>query len=256
MATIIFHGNLKRFGTHFTLEAETFSELMSGLLTQINGLRQQLQQGYYKVRLGKNRYLSESQIKTNPALQLANNETIHLTPAASGAGRGFNFGQIIAGVALIGVSLWNPFVWSAAGATLGLSVGASLAISGTIGLLTKPPEMAKVEEGEKQQSTSFSNLRNLTPQGRPIPLLYGKMMTSLVLISQGIESFDDAVDVQKPMIDEQSNAQHQQQTRAREREEQERAREDNRDSRETREQERAEREERRRENERMYNELF
>ncbi|MWQ33950.1 tail assembly protein, partial [Glaesserella parasuis] len=33
--------------------------------------------------------------------------------------------------------------------------------------------------------------RNLTPQGRPIPLLYGKMMTSLILISQGIDTFDD-----------------------------------------------------------------
>ncbi|MDP0046560.1 tail assembly protein, partial [Glaesserella parasuis] len=28
-------------------------------------------------------------------------------------------------------------------------------------------------------------------QGRPIPLLYGKMMTSLILISQGIDTFDD-----------------------------------------------------------------
>jgi len=52
----------------------------------------------------------------------------------------------------------------------------------------------RIDEGEKKQSTSFSNIKNLTPQGRPIPLLYGKMLTSLVLISQGIETFDDMID--------------------------------------------------------------
>ena len=73
------------------------------------------------------------------------------------------------------------------------AMGASMALSGVMTLLTKTPDMnnSRIDEGEKKQSTSFSNIRNLTPQGRPIPLLYGKMMTSLVLISQGVETFDD-----------------------------------------------------------------
>ncbi|MDE8035873.1 tail assembly protein, partial [Actinobacillus equuli subsp. equuli] len=54
-----------------------------------------------------------------------------------------------------------------------------------------------VKEGEKKQSTSFSNIRNLTPQGRPIPLLYGRMLTSLVLISQGLETFDDVEELNR-----------------------------------------------------------
>ena len=79
------------------------------------------------------------------------------------------------------------------------AMGASLALSGVVGLLTKTPEMNnKYDEGEKKQSTSFSNIRNLTPQGRPIPLLYGKMLTSFVLISQGIETFDDLPPPAKP----------------------------------------------------------
>lgn len=77
---------------------------------------------------------------------------------------------------------------------MAFTVGASLIVSGAISLLTPTPSMGdqKIKEGEKNQSTSFSNLKNLTPQGRPIPLLYGRMMTSLVLVSQGAEAYDDA----------------------------------------------------------------
>ena len=75
------------------------------------------------------------------------------------------------------------------------AMGASMVLSGAMTLLTKVPNMdTKYNEGEKKQSTSFSNIKNLTPQGRPIPLLYGKMLTSLVLISQGVEAFDDMID--------------------------------------------------------------
>lgn len=71
-------------------------------------------------------------------------------------------------------------------------MGASLVLTGAVSLLTKVPEMSSgISNDEKKQSTSFGNIKNLTPQGRPIPLLYGKMLTSLVLISHGIETFDD-----------------------------------------------------------------
>ena len=70
--------------------------------------------------------------------------------------------------------------------------GAAMALGGVMTMLAKVPSMGDYgKEGEKKQSTSFSNIKNLTPQGRPIPLLYGKMLTSLVLISQGVETFDD-----------------------------------------------------------------
>ena len=191
MATITFHGDLKRFvDSPFELEARSFSELMSGLLTQINGLQQHLRKGYYKVRIGK-RYLTEEQIKTNPQMTLTEESTVHFTPVIAGAGKGLGIGQIVIGVILIAAS------WYAGGAAgwgyLGTQMGATLALSGAMSLLTQIPTMDSPtgKESEKKQSTSFSNIKNLTPQGRPIPLLYGEMMTSLVLISQGVETFDD-----------------------------------------------------------------
>lgn len=195
MAKITFHGNLKRFADGpIELEVSNFKELMSGLFTQIKGLRQHIRKGYYKIRVGS-KYLSEEQLKTNPLSELRDGCTVHFTPVISGAGRGMSVGQIILGTVLIAAAFWTGGASIAAwgtGATMMGSMGASLLLTGVAGLLTKMPDMnSRIDEGDKKQSTSFSNLRNLTPQGRPIPLLYGKMMTSLVLVSQGIETFDD-----------------------------------------------------------------
>ncbi|MWP79026.1 tail assembly protein, partial [Glaesserella parasuis] len=163
---------------------------MSGLLSQIQGLSQHLRKGYYKVRIGK-RYLSEEQIKTNPTMTLADDCTVHFTPVVAGAGKSVGFVQAIVGVALIAVAWWNPLGWTAGTAMMVGAMGASMAMGGVMQMLARPPDMnTKLSDSEKQQSTSFSNIRNLTPQGRPIPLLYGKMMTSLILISQGIDTFD------------------------------------------------------------------
>ncbi|QLB41315.1 tail assembly protein [Mannheimia pernigra] len=164
---------------------------MSGLLTQIKGLLEHLRNGYYKVRIGRN-YLNNDELQTNPMIDLDDSASIHFTPVIAGAGKSAGIIQVVAGVALIAAAWWNPLGWSAGAAMMAGAMGASLAMSGAISLLTRTPEIGNsIKDSEKKQSTSFSNIRNLTPQGRPIPLLYGKMMTSLVLISQGIETFDD-----------------------------------------------------------------
>lgn len=198
MVQVKFYGDLKRFAdSPIELEVSNFKELMSGLFTQIKGLRQHIRKGYYKVRFGS-KYLSEDQLKTTPIIDLKDGCTVHFTPVISGAGKGIGVGQVILGAALIAAAFFTGgasiSAWGT-GATMMGALGASMVLSGAMTLLTKVPNMdTKYNEGEKKQSTSFSNIKNLTPQGRPIPLLYGKMLTSLVLISQGVETFDDMID--------------------------------------------------------------
>ncbi|MDO9931819.1 tail assembly protein [Glaesserella parasuis] len=196
MVRVKFYGDLKRFEPNepIALEVSSFKELMSGLLSQIQGLSQHLRKGYYKVRIGK-RYLSEEQIKTNPTMTLADDCTVHFTPVVAGAGKSGVL-SIVAGALLIGAAfMLGPMGFGMVQGMTAMmmgSMGASLLLGGAMQMLARPPDMnTKLSDSEKQQSTSFSNIRNLTPQGRPIPLLYGKMMTSLILISQGIDTFDD-----------------------------------------------------------------
>lgn len=201
MAKITFHGDLKRFiDEPFELDVNNFRELMNGLLTQIQGFREHLRNGYYKVRIGKN-YLNNDQLQTNPMIALDDKSSIHFTPVIAGAGKGMGIGQLVLGVVLVAAAFYTGgaslLAWSS-GTTMMGAMGASLILGGAISLLSKTPEMSSgVKEGEKKQSTSFSNIRNLTPQGRPIPLLYGRMLTSLVLISQGIETFDDVEELNR-----------------------------------------------------------
>ena len=198
MVTVKFYGNLKQFMNEpIEFEVSNFKELMSGLFTQIKGFRQRIRKGYYKIRVGS-KYLSEEQIKTTPIMDLKDGCTVHLTPVVAGAGKGGGVLQMIAGAVLIAIAYINPFGYlSGPMVTAMYAAGVSMAFSGAISMLAKPPAMPDPgslkngDAGEKKQSTSFSNIRNLTPQGRPVPLLYGKMLTSLVLISQGIETFDD-----------------------------------------------------------------
>ena len=194
MVQVKFYGDLKRFAdSPIELEVSNFKELMSGLFTQIKGLRQHIRKGYYKIRVGS-KYLSEEQLKTTPIIDLKDGCTVHLTPVVSGAGKNGGVFQIVAGIVIIAASIIS-YQWYGVGYGSALMfgvTGAAMALGGVMTMLAKVPSMSDYgKEGEKKQSTSFSNIKNLTPQGRPIPLLYGKMLTSLVLISQGVETFDD-----------------------------------------------------------------
>ena len=194
LVQVKFYGDLKRFADGpIELEVSNFKELMSGLFTQIKGLRQHIRKGYYKIRVGS-KYLSEEQLKTTPIIDLKDGCTVHLTPVVAGAGKNGGVFQIVAGIVIIAASIIS-YQWYGVGYGSALMfgvTGAAMALGGVMTMLAKVPSMGDYgKEGEKKQSTSFSNIKNLTPQGRPIPLLYGKMLTSLVLISQGVETFDD-----------------------------------------------------------------
>lgn len=60
-------------------------------------------------------------------------------------------------------------------------------------MLTKMPEMKLGNEKEKKQSTAFSNLSNMTAQGKAMPLAYGRMRVGSLIISQGVETMDTEI---------------------------------------------------------------
>ncbi|MBE2898070.1 tail assembly protein [Pasteurellaceae bacterium 20609_3] len=192
MVTVRFYGDLKRFGDKFELNVKDTAEAIRALIVQIPNLRQAMQRGWYKVRLGS-KYLTYEGLR-EIYHKLKDGMTIHVTPLLKGAKSGGAFG-IIAGIALIGAAFaLGPLGLGLMASNTALMVGgfgASMLLGGVSQILMKPPAMPGVGDSkEKKQSTSFSNLSNLVAQGRPVPLAYGRIMVGSLVISQGLETYD------------------------------------------------------------------
>ena len=128
---------------------------------------------------------------------------MHIVTVIKGAGRGF--GQILAGALLIGLAV---FAAPAAGGFLGIKgtsvlpafaskalgyIGTALVLGGVSQLLSpQPPSM---NESSKLQSFSFSGIVNVSDQGLPVPICYGRVITGSVVISAGLNAAPPALPV-------------------------------------------------------------
>ena len=194
MVNVRFYGSLKQFGSEFRLDCQTTAEIVQALTSQIPKLRQFIQQGLFTVRVGRD-YLDNRYLEQGLSHKLKDDATVHFTPVLKGSKRGGLFG-VIAGVAIIaGAIALGPLagIISTNAAWIVGSVGASLLLGGVAQMLTKMPEMKMSTEKEKKQSTAFSNLSNMTAQGKPMPLAYGRIRVGSLIISQGVETMDTEI---------------------------------------------------------------
>ncbi|MDY0523243.1 tail assembly protein, partial [Pasteurella multocida] len=93
---------------------------------------------------------------------------------------------MVASIFVPGAGLFGGLITK--GAVFGM--GATLALGGVAQLLTPQPKMPAINEKEKKQSTSFSNLSNMAAQGRMVPLAYGRIRCGSLVISQGVQTLD------------------------------------------------------------------
>nr|DAK68726.1 MAG TPA: tail assembly protein [Caudoviricetes sp.]DAU02221.1 MAG TPA: tail assembly protein [Caudoviricetes sp.] len=194
MVNVRFYGSLKQFGSEFRLDCQTTAEIVQALTSQIPKLRQFIQQGLFTVRVGRD-YFDNRYLEQGLSHKLKDDATVHFTPVLKGSKRGGLFG-VIAGVAIIaGAIALGPLagIISTNAAWIVGSVGASLLLGGVAQMLTKMPEMKMGTEKEKKQSTAFSNLSNMTAQGKPMPLAYGRIRVGSLIISQGVETMDTEI---------------------------------------------------------------
>lgn len=195
MVNVRFYGSLKQFGSDFRLDCQTTAEVIHALTSQIPKLRQFIQQGLFTVRVGRD-YFDNRYLEKGLSQKLKEDATVYFTPILKGSKRGGLFG-VITGVALIaGALALGPLGFSVIGANAAWMVGglgASLLLGGVAQMLTKMPEMKMGTEKEKKQSTAFSNLSNMTAQGKPMPLAYGRMRVGSLIISQGVETMDTEI---------------------------------------------------------------
>ena len=179
MVTVRFYGDLKQFGTVFKLDIGSVPEAIRALVTQIPGLREHIEKGSYKVRVD-GKYIGDEGVHSEVS------STLHLTPVVKGAGKNGGLLQVVVGIVMIVAAVFYPPLAPYAAAMI--SAGTGLVLGGVAQLLTKMPKAEGFKDSDDLKSSSFSNLANMTAQGAPVPLIYGKMMVGSKVLSQGVRS--------------------------------------------------------------------
>tara|TARA_B100000902_G_scaffold308726_1_gene297961 strand:- start:10402 stop:11055 length:654 start_codon:yes stop_codon:yes gene_type:complete len=212
MKVVKVYGELKkRLGGQgvFRLDVNTPAEAIRALTANFRGLDKWFidseKRGVgYKVNLGKEN-IKEEEIGVL-LLPWSDQEVFSITPVLSGAGRGT--WQIIAGIALIGLSFYTfggaagLFAGTggaagsfgvgayAAGAfgskALGM-IGLSLVLGGVSAMLSPPPPDLDMNEATKLQNYSFSGVTNTAQVGTAIPIAYGRLYVGSSVISAGLD---------------------------------------------------------------------
>jgi predicted phage tail protein len=112
-----------------------------------------------------------------------NDKEIHLVPAITGKSSAL---RVIIGVVLIIASFYFP-----AAAPWLMSAGVGMALGGVAEMLTKPPTAQAKQKDDDTGSFIYNGAVNVSSQGGPVPLLYGRVQrASSVLISTDFSSDD------------------------------------------------------------------
>jgi len=175
--TIHFEGNLRQFGDQFELYADTVNEAIRSLVIQIDGLKQFLRKGYYKV-VANGRTITEREYKS--IVGVNGDVEVHISPRVAGSGK---FGSFIVGGVLAAVGMITGF-------TPLVQIGVGLMIGGVAQMLVKQPTFNNDFQGvEDSKSSAFTNLSNMAGQGKQIPRVYGQLRVGSMVVSQGLSSY-------------------------------------------------------------------
>ena len=224
MRKVILRGELgKKFGRFHSFDLNTPAEAIRALCANFEGFQQELcaagERGIgYMVQIGKDAMESLDDID-NPTGRM---EAISITPVLQGAGGG-GVGRIFAGIGLIAAAIvLGPIGLGVLGATGSIAgtagvataigfIGASLVLSGTAQLLSptisdnpgtfgaSSPTRQRARDSftpenneiaDNRASYIFNGAVNLTAQGNPVPLLYGRMRVGSVVVSAGLSTED------------------------------------------------------------------
>lgn len=194
MKTIQLLGELgKRFGREHKLDVKSPAEAVRALIANFPALEKHLMNSgkrvRYRVMVGEHTLPGAERLH-DPA---GENEVIKFIPVIVGAKGGGVF-QTILGAVLVVVGvilLYTPF---AAASPYLISAGVALMVGGVAQMLTPTPKtttsVPDFTEQTNTQSYVFNGSVNVTAQGNPVPIGYGRMIVGSAVISAGIQTVD------------------------------------------------------------------
>lgn len=207
MRTVHLYGALGRaFGRKFRLDVSSPVEAVRALSVQLKGFRDMIATGRFRVVSGHpNKGWHYPDDADTLRLRMGKkSRDLHIIPVVAGAGGKGGFGaMIVIGLTLIAGALFvGAPAFAAFAGTLGLgagagsiafnatlAIGASLALQGVSGLLAKTPKALGGDvddEASRRESFLFGSIAQGTLQGRPVPVVFGRVRVTAVPISLGL----------------------------------------------------------------------
>ena len=177
----------KRFGRKHKFMANSPRDIFSALSHQIEGFKDYFCNAHekgigFKLIDGNPDGMSYEDV-------LMGCKRLIVAPVVSGGGA---VGRILIGVALVALAfvsfgtsaafagIASAGAKAAVGSSLLFSLGTSLVLTGIAQLLTPTPDAQK--ETDRKDSFLFDRTSDLTVQGQPVPILYGKFLAASPLI--------------------------------------------------------------------------
>lgn len=181
---IILYGEARKlFGKKYRLDVESPAEAIKALSMMVDGFREWLlknkDEKFVVTVNGKS--IEESMLTARGEGDI----TIRVASIRARKGGGA-FG-IIAGLALIAFTWWNPFTWVSATKSALYAVGAGLVLSGAAMMLSPQLKPSDDKDDGKLKSHTFGIQQN-SGQGDPVPVVYGEILAKPVVISSGIST--------------------------------------------------------------------
>ncbi len=196
LRNVYLHGALRRrFGPLFRLDVATAGEAGRALAVVLPGFREAAIGKWFRVVRGDRRK-GMALGRDDLDFRLGGAD-LHIVPVLAGAGGRGGLGKIIAGVFLIGAAFFFPGAIAAIGTSTGLGItaaqvaglGVALALTGLGQMLAPKPKTNK-----DQSSYLLEGGPNVTSEGGPVPLVYGRRVrVKPVIVGLGLSSEDTAL---------------------------------------------------------------
>lgn len=193
MRKIILYGELaKRFGAEHRFEVSNPHEAVLALCANFKGFKQYMNNAH-KFGTAFKVFVGDTGLRKNEEILYpsSSKEAIKIVPAILGAGGETK--AIVGFVLILGGLIVSPV--APALSTAMIRVGIGLSIAGAYeALSSQPGQNGSLGNGSQDNSDRksflFSGPENVSKQGGPIPLGYGRMMVGSTVGSASIEDVD------------------------------------------------------------------
>lgn len=201
MRTLVLHGAPRqKFGKSFQMDADTIPMMVRGIGSQVNGFMQMMREGRFKVVVDGKKF-DVDQVQ----MELGDKKEIHITPVLEGSG---GWGKAIIGAIIIGFAIvasggtlaaplagmaGSAFSVGGAAVTWGTvaQIGAAVALSGVAQILSPAPQTGNAldaQGADQRPSFVFNGTTNVSEQGGPMPVVYGRFRVGSVIGSVDIST--------------------------------------------------------------------